>query len=405
MTSIITNQFPKEENPTDNKYQLNMEILTSLKSLPGKVVNLQSEKIIFNNEDINKKVIFPEEKFTTSSSISKEILNDPFSPEGEKIHKKSYSTNSVFKPIACYPIKRTTMNYYNLGSMMSFSEQLLPNPSQFNPLKITDGSYSKNSFYNMMNQDGNGIIINTVNNFNPNCNGNTINNINTFNGINPIISFLPNFTQSPLINEQILKKSSLNQNKNNIFLNKKRGLYNDNNANFDIKEIKETKEELNDNIKNNNNIKNNLPKAKSKFFYVKQSQTQKVENPTKKNLFTVIQKSNYVYRKRKPRKKKLFNGLRYKIKCAHEGCEGIFKTKKQLVYHHYKMSLECHNDTINLLKMINSTKTLLLKKIEKKEELSKKYAELYRETMKNISLDEHIETIVGVNFEDKINKD
>ena len=207
MTSIITNQFPKEENPTDNKYQLNMEILTSLKSLPGKVVNLQSEKIIFNNEDINKKVIFPEEKFTTSSSISKEILNDPFSPEGEKIHKKSYSTNSVFKPIACYPIKRTTMNYYNLGSMMSFSEQLLPNPSQFNPLKITDGSYSKNSFYNMMNQDGNGIIINTVNNFNPNCNGNTINNINTFNGINPIISFLPNFTQSPLINEKKKKKS------------------------------------------------------------------------------------------------------------------------------------------------------------------------------------------------------
>ena len=401
MTSIKANQHQKEQNMTDNKYQLNMEILTSLKSLPGKVVNLQSEKIIFNNEDINKKVIFPEEKFTTSSSISKEILSDPFSPEAEKIHKKSYSTNSVFKPIACYPIKRTTMNYYNFGSIMSFSDNLLPNPSQFNPLKITDGSYSKNSFYNMINQDGNGIIINSVNNLNPNFNGNTINNINTFNGISPIISFLPNFTQNPLNNEQNLKKNSLNQ--NNIFLNKKRGSNSDINPKFNIKEIKEAKEELNDNIKNNNNIKNNLPKAKSKFFYVKQSQAQKVENPTKKNLFTVIQKSNYVYRKRKQRKKKLFNGLRYKIKCGHEGCEGVFKTKKQLVYHHYKMSLECHNDTINLLKMINSTKTLLLKNIEKKEELSKKYAELYRETMKNIPLDEHIEIIVGFNFEDEIN--
>ena len=68
------------------------------------------------------------------------------------------------------------------------------------------------------------------------------------------------------------------------------------------------------------------------------------------------------------------------------------------------MNVECHNDIINLLKLIYSTKTLLLKKSDKIEEISKKYGDLYRETMKKIPLDEHIETIVGVNFEDEINK-
>ena len=46
----------------------------------------------------------------------------------------------------------------------------------------------------------------------------------------------------------------------------------------------------------------------------------------------------------------------------------------------------------------------MLKKSDKIEEISKKYGDLYRETMKKISLDEHIETIVGVNLEDEINK-
>ena len=130
MTSTKVNPFLKEVNSTDKNYQLNMEILSSLKSLPNKVVNLQSEKIIFNNVNLNKKVIFPEEKFTTSSSISKELFYEPFSNDAEKIQKKSYTTNSVFKPIINNPIKKTTINFYNFGSMMSFSEFMTLNPNQ-----------------------------------------------------------------------------------------------------------------------------------------------------------------------------------------------------------------------------------------------------------------------------------
>ena len=396
------NQILKETNSPDKNYQLNMEILSSLKSLPGKVVNLQSEKFIFKNDDINKKVIFPEEKFTTSSSISKELFCDPFSNEVDKMHKKSNTTNSVFKPIPYFPIKKTTMNYYNLSSMMSFSDFFVPNPNQnitaFNPLKITNESFSKNSFYPIINPEN--TLINPINQINP---------INPINIINPVTPFFQNYNQInqiPLITEQLIKKNNFIQTKNNFLLNKKRNSDNEiniNNINNNI--INENKEKELDNTKKINIIKNK-PKPKSTFFCLKQKPKQNLEIPQqKKNLFTTIRKSNYIYRKRKPRKKKLLNGINNRIQCGHEGCEGIFKTKKQLVYHHFKMNLECHNDTINLLKMIFLTKKILLTKVDEEErrKILEKYSELYKETMKNISLDEYIETLVGCNFEDEIN--
>ena len=121
-------------------------------------------------------------------------------------------------------------------------------------------------------------------------------------------------------------------------------------------------------------------------------------------MFTIIKKSAYNYRKRKQRKRKIFNGIKAKIICGHKGCEGVFKTKKQLIYHHYKMSAECHNDTITFLKMIYLVKALLLKSLDNNisKDIIEKYSELYKQTMKEISLDEHIETLVGYNLDDKI---
>ena len=374
MNTVKMNPFAKESNTKEKNYQLNMEILSSLKSLPGKVVSLQPEKFIFKNEDINKKVIFPEEKFTTSSSISKELFCDLFLNDTEKNNKKSYTSNSVFKPIAYYPIKKSTMNYYGFNSMMSFSDFLVPNPTPFNPLKITNSSYSKNSYHPMMNPD-----------------------IPLINPINTITSFFPNYT--PFINEQILKKNNNAQTKNNFLLNKKRNADNEINLYENIKE-----KEYNETKENNNLTSNNIPKVKNTFFCIKQNKEQNMDNSIKKNLFTVFKKSSYVYKKRKPRKKKVLNGIKNKISCNHNGCEGKFKTKKQLVYHHYKMSVECHNDTISLLKIIYFTKNILLKKNNEKENNNiDKLSELYKETMKNISLEEHIETLVGFNFEDEVN--
>ena len=66
------------------------------------------------------------------------------------------------------------------------------------------------------------------------------------------------------------------------------------------------------------------------------------------------------------------------------------------------MNPQCHNDTIAILKMIYNIKMILKKNNLDKNK--KKFGELYRETMKHVSLDEYIETLVGYNFEDEINE-
>ena len=364
MTSYKPNLTSKEtEAPSDKEknYQLNMELLSSIKSMPGKIVNLQTENFI--NEEINKKLNYPEGKYTTSSSISKDFFYEQkMINSDEKINKKLYTTNSVFKPMLYVPFQKSTLNYYPMASMMSFSELFFQNQPQ-NLYKGTNLSFSQNSFSpNIPNNRTNNFLLNPMNTLTQINQINFCNPINSFNILNP--SFNPNLNFSNNIN-----------NENNIFLNQKRNIE-------EKKEIKLKKNILFNTINDKNKIKEE-------------------NKEEKKNLFTVVQKSVYVYKKRKPRKKKILTGIRNKLKCNHEGCEGIFKTKKQLNYHHYKMNSDCHNDTITLLKMINRVKKILLKK-EKSEEYKKKFEKIYKETMKNVSLDEHIETLIGFNFEDTI---
>ena len=59
----------KDISTSDKNYQKNMEILTSIKPIKGKVINLQSENFI--NDEFNKKLTYREGKKNTSSSISK----------------------------------------------------------------------------------------------------------------------------------------------------------------------------------------------------------------------------------------------------------------------------------------------------------------------------------------------
>ena len=385
----------KDIYTSDKNYQKNMEILSSLKSIPGKVVNLQSDNFI--NDEFNKKLSYREGKKTTSSSISK-VSKDFFCEQiEEKINqKKLNTTNSVFKPMFNPPPKKSTMNYYSYNTLLSVPELCLQNQIGNGPNKITNSSFSKNSFYamnqnmepnlNLFNQINIGNQMNNLNQ--PNLfnqfnifNNNPINPFNSLNNINPLNTNIANISPNNIY---------LNATNNNLILSKKRNL-----------EEKEEKKNIKkciifkindskDNKDNIDNIDNNINSSIS-------------SQPKRNNLFTVIQKSTYKYKKRKPRKKKFFNGFKKKIICSHNGCEATFKTKKQLVYHHYKMNPQCHNDTIYILKMINYLKTLLKK--NNKENNIKKFGELYKETMKNISLEEHIESLVGFNFEDEINSE
>ena len=405
----------------ENNYQLNMEILSSLKAIPGKIVNLQSENFI--NEELNKTLKYPEGKKTTSSSISK-VSKDFFcDPLEEKINnKKLNTTNSVFKPIALFPQnpqKKSTMNYYHFNTLMSFPDLGLQNQAQNGPPKITNSSFSKNSFY-MMNQNNVDPNMNLFNQINPQGNQmntltqiNQINQINQFNffNSNPFNSFnainiinptnlnFQNLNAQIPVNDIYLSKNNLSnyQNNNNNNIN----IDNNNNIFLSKKRNSEEKPKEKNKIKKNIFFKTNYPKLKKENLNINNiNNTISQEITNKKNMFTVIAKSSYNYKKRKPRKKKFNNAFKKKLICGHQGCKGKFKTKKQLVFHHYKMNPQCQNDTISLLKMINDVK-IMLKKIDK-EKNQNKFGELYHETMKNVSLDEHIETLVGYNFEDEV---
>ena len=161
--------------------------------------------------------------------------------------------------------------------MMSFSDFLAPNPTPFNPLKITNSSYSKNSFCPLMNQDS--TLINPINIIH-NYTINPITTLNPINNINPINSIFPNYSQIPLINEQALNKS-LSQTKNNFFLNKKRNSDNDMNLNFNIKVNENKEKDLND-TKKNNVVKSSTPKTKEYFFLGKAAKNSNYRKSAKK---------------------------------------------------------------------------------------------------------------------------
>ena len=400
------------ENSSDNKYKLNMEILNSLKPIPGKTISLQSENFI--NDELSKKLQYPEGKKTTSSSISK-VSKDFFcEPLEEKImNKKLITTNSVFKPMMNMPKKKSMMNYFPLNTSMSFPDLYVQNPLGNGAPKITNTSFSRNSFCLMNpNLEPNPYLLNQLNFTGNQMNNNTftqINQINQYNFFcpNPFNNFNALNVPQNQINDIFLTKNNNINNINNI--NNTNNTNEKNNNNIFLGEKRKSSDKIEEKEKPNNNINNNSNNNKNVIFKINTQKpddllinTNSLETTSKKNMFTVIQKSVYNYKKRKPRKRMLLNRIKNKIVCSHPGCEGIFKTKKQLIYHHYKMNPQCQNDTITILKMIYDIKNILIKNDFEKNKI--KFGELYKETMKKISLDEHIETLVGYNFEDEVDE-
>ena len=385
----INNNLQTLKEPKNNEinYKLNVDILSSLKSLQGKVINLQSDNFQSKKEDLFQNNFFTEDRFSTSSSISKNLFSELLFNH-DKTQKKISVENSVFKPLSRNSnlFGYHTMNYYNFGLTNSFPNIFLTNQQQnqnmINPFKTFNSYLTMNSIYPLINSENNYFD-------------------NSFRPSIPI-----NVKKSPI-------KQILIMNEEEIFPGNN---YDDNNFKpkkiinlLNKKRIIETEINFkkNDVIKKNNYINDIEKKNKYKEFFVvkKEKKNTKVEIPFKKNMFTVYKKSKYFYRKRKKRIKKILNLNKIKIKCGHEGCDSNFKTIKQLIFHHYKMSNECHNDTISLLKMISSVKKLLLKQEKVPEEIKKnkifeRFSLLYKETMKNIPLDEYIDDIVGYNLED-----
>ena len=380
--SKINNQQNSEEigNKGEN-YKMSLDILSSLKSIPGKIIKLQSDNFQSEKENFNKDKTFndSEEKFSTFNTLSKDILSKEY--YYMKAREELCTQNSLFMQ---YPYNNQaqlgyhTHNYFINNSLLFLPGLIFPNQN---------------------------YMIYPYKTFNSVCPIKSINcfkefKVNPSNSVFNKISFP--MRKVPVIQIPIEASSKDDDNSENT-QNKNNNLLNIENINKKINIIN------NDVIKNNNSIlnkKRNRTESNNIYFFVKKEQKKSIENSSfKKNKFNVYKKSKYVFRKRKKRIKNNLNLNRIKINCSHKGCESIFKTKKQLAFHHYKMSIECHYDTISLLKLIASVKKLLLKKTKNTKKINvnniwEKYSLLYKETMNNMPLEEYIETIVGFNLED-----
>ena len=163
--------------------------------------------------------------------------------------------------------------------------------------------------------------------------------------------------------------------------------------------IKESTNNLNLlNKKRSRGVKNILTPKKVKIKTVLLNLNEKNEvKKEKKNLFEISIKND----------KKIINFFkikknREKFLCKHSGCDILFKTKKQAIFHHFKMSPKCQDDTISLLKMIFETKKIALKIMEKNNNNYEEISKLYENTMKDISLIDYINIITGLKIRDKI---
>ena len=381
MSKINNQQISEEIGNNGENYKMSLDILSSLKSIPGKIIKLQSDNFQSEKENFNKDKTFndSEEKFSTFNTLSKDILSKEY--YYMKAREELCTQNSLFMQ---YPYNNQaqlgyhTHNYFINNSLLFLPGLIFPNQN---------------------------YMIYPYKTFNSVCPIKSINcfkefKVNPSNSVFNKISFP--MRKVPVIQIPIEASSKDDDNSENT-QNKNNNLLNIENINKKINIIN------NDVIKNNNSIlnkKRNRTESNNIYFLVKKEQKKSIENSSfKKNKFNVYKKSKYVFRKRKKRIKNNLNLNRIKINCSHKGCESIFKTKKQLAFHHYKMSIECHYDTISLLKLIASVKKLLLKKTKNTKKINvnniwEKYSLLYKETMNNMPLEEYIETIVGFNLED-----
>ena len=428
------NDIPqKSEN--ENRFLLDIQLLSSLKSIPGKIIplsnkindvtktNKENNNDKNNKNETNNKIIYNNNNKSIFTPIDKLNNNNNYI-------NNTYTTNNIFFNNG---INNTNVNINlnnnngpnGLGAIQEHYN-FLENPLLFSPsnhpsfLSIksdiknnnfiwTDNKFTQNSFHfqNFMIYNGN---------YNQNENYNNINKNNNLNSnLNNIINNNIKFSQLSyqhynLGNEELLKRkrstpllflkdSEINNIPNNNIINseKKNSLLvlykaNDNSK----KENNEEKEKNYISFNNNKKILFNVENYSEEFYEEDDDNIYHNINNNKldnNNLFNC-------YHKIKKRKRK--NNEIRKYKCVHPYCEYSYKTLKQLQNHHFKMISECQLDSVQILKLIYNTKIMLINLIKKDKKKKEYYTKLYENSINNISLDNYSEFITGTHFDDKI---
>ena len=379
-----------------NRFLLDLKLLSSLKNIKGKVIHLDNK---MNNSDINTNITNTFDIKKQNSANNNNLLNINFGLSGcldfnNLPNNNNYGQNQYFSNMS---IKNQKNMYTN--SIIQDPFCLLENHLNENPHR------SLLSFEEMHSKEGYNLLNNTINNklsqdsfmflnnnnFEEDINKNKINNMDTMN------IFINNVN------------NSYNTNINNNYFNNINNFYFNNNIN-----------KLNPDLSFNQEFVDDFLNKKRKQDIIKQS-SQKVSlsksknNRLKKNIFKT-QKNNKDINKNRIKPKIIFNCYQSKQKskyrkqknkknnfsfhCSHTNCEYAYKTLKQLQNHHFKMMPECQVDLISLLKEIYNTKLILIKCISNDINKKKYFSDLYENSMKNISLNQYTETISGTHLEE-----
>jgi hypothetical protein len=382
-----------------NRFLLDLKLLSSLKSIKGKVIHLDNKA---NSSDINTNItntfdVKKQNLFNNNNNLLNINLGIPgrldfnylpnnnnnfcqnqyFSNMSIKNQKNMY-TNSIIQDPFCLLDNHLNENPHR--SILSFEE--MNSKEGYNILNNTiNNKFSQDSFMFLNNNnnieddlnknknnnlDAMNIFINNVNNsYTNNINNNYFNNINNF-------CFSSNANK---INAEL----SFNQDNIDNFLYKKRKP--------DI--AKQNGQKGNSSSSKNNQIKKNIFKTQKNNKDINKN---RIKPKIIFNCYQSKQKSKF---RRQKNKKNNFS-----FRCSHTNCEYTYKTLKQLQNHHYKMIPECQIDLISLLKEIYNTKLILTKCISNDIDKKKYFSELFEKSIKNISLNQYTETISGTHLDE-----
>ena len=382
-----------------NRFLLDLKLLSSLKSIKGKVIHLDNKA---NSSDINTNItntfdVKKQNLFNNNNNLLNINLGIPgrldfnylpnnnnnfcqnqyFSNMSIKNQKNMY-TNSIIQDPFCLLDNHLNENPHR--SLLSFEE--MNSKEGYNILNNTiNNKFSQDSFMFLNNNnnieddlnknknnnlDAMNIFINNVNNsYTNNINNNYFNNIN-----NSCFSINANKINAEL---------SFNQDNIDNFLYKKRK--------SDI--AKQNGQKGNSSSSKNNQIKKNIFKTQKNNKDINKN---RIKPKIIFNCYQSKQKSKF---RRQKNKKNNFS-----FRCSHTNCEYAYKTLKQLQNHHYKMIPECQIDLISLLKEIYNTKLILTKCISNDIDKKKYFSELFEKSIKNISLNQYTETISGTHLDE-----
>lgn len=202
-----------------------------------------------------------------------------------------------------------------------------------------------------------------------------------------------------LKNNEVLFKSINNDKKNNFLADKKCN----NNLLFNSGKIKTNKDNENNNINLNSELKTkNIFTTKNILNVQIDSKSNKIINNKEKskNNINILVNNDEINNS----KNEITNNFLYEgkdeifLQCEHPNCVHFYKTLIQKINHHKKLHPECKSDTINILYGLLQLKKIIQNINKRNKKKNKKLVDLYLNVLKNIPHREYARTIIGYLF-------